>query len=365
MPKRTPLYNEHKKLGAKIIEFAEWEMPVSYSGIIEEHNAVRNSAGLFDISHMGIMTISGKGALELIQKLTTNDASKLADFKAQYSIVCNEGGGAVDDVLVYKLPEEYMVIVNAANAEKDLQWFNAHATEKTSINLEYGKKAMLSLQGPKAELILLDICDINVENFKHNQCVRASISGSNCLVSRTGYTGEDGFEFIMGSQDAEKLWQVLQEKGSSQGLMPCGLGARDSLRLESGLPLYGHEYNEKIGPIEAGYGWAVKFEKGAFIGKEALLKHKESAKQKLVGIKIKEKGIPRQGYSVFKNTSLKERVGEITSGTFSPSLGCGIGLAYLKKDYTIKGLEAFVEIRGKGVAAEVSSLPFYPHKYKK
>ena len=363
MPKRTPLYNEHKKLGAKIIEFAGWEMPVSYSSIIEEHKAVRASAGLFDIGHMGIMTVSGKGALELIQELTTNDASKLPDFKAQYSIVCNEAGGAEDDVLVYKLPQEYMIIVNAANAENDLSWFKSHAAEKAAVRLEYDKKALLSLQGPKAEQILSSLTDI--KSLKHNLCAEGKIDGIECLISRTGYTGEDGFEFLVSASDAEKAWQLILEKGSSEGLLPCGLGARDSLRLEAGLPLYGHEYNEEIGPIEAGYSWAVKFEKGEFVGKEALLARKENLKQALVGIKLKDKGIPRQGYAVFKDPALEEKIGEITSGTFSPSLGYGIGLAYLKKEYTIKGLNVFVEIRGKAAPGEIVSLPFYPHKYKK
>lgn len=363
MLKRTPLYNEHLRLGTKIIEFAGWEMPVSYSSIIEEHKAVRSSAGLFDISHMGIMTVSGKGALELIQELTTNDASKLPDFRAQYSIVCNEEGGAVDDILVYKLPKEYLLIVNAANAEKDLDWFRSRSGGSHNIKLAYGEKALLSLQGPKAEQILA--CLTDAKGLKHTFCTEGKIDGVECLISRTGYTGEDGFEFLVNSSDAVRAWQLILEKGSSEGLLPCGLGARDSLRLEAGLPLYGHEYNEEIGPIEACYSWAVRLDKGDFIGKEALLKRKESPKIKLVGIKMKDKGIPRQGYSVFKDAAFKEKMGEITSGTLSPSLGYGIGLAYLKKEYTIKGLQVFVEIRGKGVAGEIVSLPFYPHKYKK
>ena len=365
MPKRTSLYDQHKKLGAKIIGFAGWEMPVSYSGIIEEHNAVRKGAGLFDISHMGIMMVSGKVALELIQKLTTNDASKLEDFQAQYSIFCNEGGGAVDDVLVYKLPKKYMIIVNAANAEKDLEWFRSHADKNVSINLQYGSNALLSLQGPKSQLILSKICDINLESIKHNRCSKANVAGIPVLLSRTGYTGEDGFEFIFDMDQAEKLWNALLDAGKKEGLLPCGLGARDSLRLEAGLPLYGHEYNEEIGPIESGYGWAVKFEKADFVGKESLLKRKENPKQKLVGIRIKERGIPRAGYSIFEGGSLKRKIGTISSGTMSPSLKYPIGLGFVNPEYSTQGREVFVEIRGKAFAGETVLLPFYKHRYKK
>jgi len=363
MLKRTPLYNAHKNLGAKMVEFAGWEMPVSYSGIIQEHKAVRNSAGLFDISHMGVMMVSGQGSLELIQKLATNDASKLLDCKAQYSILCNDQGGAIDDILVYKLPDKYMVIANAANAQKDLEWFRSHADGNVEVSLEYGKKAFLSLQGPKAENILSSLT--NTKGLKHNLCSEGKIDGIKCLISRTGYTGEDGFEFLVNSSDAEKTWRLILEKGKNEGLLPCGLGARDSLRLEAGLPLYGHEYNEEIGPIEAGYNWAVKFDKGDFIGKEALLKRKETSKINLAGIKLSSGGIPRQGYPIFKDAALTQKAGEITSGTKSPSLGCGIGLAYLEKDYTIVGSDVFVEIRGKAVSGKIVPLPFYPHKYKK
>jgi aminomethyltransferase len=361
MPKRTPLYQEHVKLNAKMVDFAGWEMPVSYSGIIEEHLAVRNSAGLFDVGHMGIAEISGEGALPFLQKITTNDASKLEEYKAQYSILLNDGGGVIDDVLVFRLPEKYVLVLNASNTEKDLAWLKKNARGK--VKTEHKSKThIISLQGPKSELILSPNCDINLKLLKHNQCSRAMVFENECLVSRTGYTGEGGFELFVPANDAAGLWRSILEAGKPIGLLPCGLGARDSLRIEAALPLYGHEYAEEISPLEAGYGWAVKFDKGAFIGKEALLKRKEKLDRKLVGIVLKERAIPRHGFKVFSDGGMKEAVGEITSGVFSPTLQRSIGMAYIDARRANDGSPVWVAIRNRPFEGTIANLPFYKRK---
>jgi len=358
MSKRTPLYHEHVKLGARMIEFAGWDMPVSYSGIIEEHLAVRNSTGLFDIGHMGIVEISGDGALPFLQKLVTNDASKLQAFRAQYSMLCNEKGGVVDDILVYRLPEKFVVVVNAANTAKALALLNQNADKSVEID-HRTDLCLLSLQGPKSELILSPVCDINLKPLKHNSCSRAKVLEKECLVSRTGYTGEDGFEFFVSTADAAVLWKAFLEKGAT----PCGLGARDSLRIEAGLPLYGHEYSEESTPVEAGYGWAVKLDKGEFTGRNALARQKkEGIGKRLVGISLKEKAIPRSGYKVFSDEGLKNTIGEITSGTYSPLMNKAIAMAYVDPRSASAGSPAWIDIRGRSFAGELVSLPFYKRK---
>lgn len=331
-----------------MVEFAGWEMSLSYKGIIEEHLAVRNSAGIFDISHMGRVKIEGDGALALIQKTTTNDASKLELHQGQYSIICNEGGGVIDDIFVYRLPIHYIIVVNAVNAERDLAWFKKQTRDINISFLEnYG---MLSVQGPKAEKILSKVLDAPLSTLKRNH----TLGWKNIIISRTGYTGEDGFEFIVSNKEIEKLWNSIIEKGAQ----PCGLGARDTLRLEVGYPLYGHEYDEETTPLEAGYSWAVKFDKGDFIGKDALLKQKsEGLSKKLVGIKIEERAIPRAGNLIFdKNLKL---VGKVTSGTFSPTLKKPIALAYLQSESAVLGNKVLIEIRDKKIPAKVVAKTFY------
>ena len=359
MLKRTPLFDDNVALGAKMVGFGGWEMPVSYSGIINEHLAVRSSAGLFDVGHMGIAEISGPGALSFIQNLATNDASKLEIFRAQYSILCNDRGGVVDDILVYRLPDKFILILNASNAEKDLAWLKSHATNNVKIE-HRNDLAMLSLQGPKAELILSGVCDINLAPLKHNDCAQGKVFGKTCAISRTGYTGEDGFELILSSQDCRAVWEGLLEKGKAFGLLPCGLGARDSLRLEAALPLYGHEYTEGISPLEAGYGWAVKLEKSGFIGKDALSRQKAGGvKKKLVGLELQDRSIPRQGYTVFLDEAMNDNVGEVTSGTFSPFFKKPIGMAYLDSPSAILGSVVWVNIRDKACPGKIVGLPFY------
>lgn len=362
MPKRTSLYQAHVDMGAKMTEFAGWEMPLSYTSIIEEHLAVREAAGLFDIGHMGKIKVEGKGALSLIQKLTTNDASRLEVNQAQYSIICNESGGVIDDILVYRLPEFYMIITNAVNFEKVLSWFLKEKAPNCKIDPLSGW-TMISLQGPKSELILGEICDIHLKSLRRNRCEKGKISETNVLISRTGYTGEDGFEILFDSSAAIELWTNLLKVGGAHGLKLCGLGARDTLRLEAALPLYGHEYTEAITPIEAGYSWAVKFEKEDFVGREALLKVKEQGpKRTLTGIALEEKGVPRAGFEVYLEKDLKENIGSVTSGTFSPTLNKGIGLCYIDVDKKAPGTEVWIKIRDKGVKGKIVNLPFYKRK---
>ena len=337
--KHTPLYEEHLKLGAKLVPFAGWEMPVSYpAGIIAEHLAIRSKVGIFDIGHMGVIDLSGKDTLPFIQYVATNDASLLVENECQYSILCNETGGTIDDILVYHLPDRYRLVVNASNTEKVLMHLNEQAKKFNGISIEHRSDlAMQSLQGPQAKSIVPELIGL-----KHNHCAE----WKGLLTSRTGYTGEDGFEFFVPREKAVEVWRSFIE----QKIPPCGLGARDTLRLEAGLPLYGHEYNQNISPLEAGYSWAVKFNKPDFIGKGALLKHQ--IERKLVGLKLTEKSVPREGYLVKADGKV---VGTITSGTYSPTLKVPVALAYLQKEYAQPGKSVEVEIRHKIYPAVVSA----------
>jgi len=351
MHKKTPLNNQHKVLGAKMVPFAGWEMPVSYKSIIEEHNAVRTSAGIFDISHMGLVKIEGPDALSLIQKITTNDASKLAENQCQYSIICNDHGGTVDDILVYQLPEFYLIVCNASNTEKVLAWLKKHAEPFPAATVSlYDNHCMLSVQGPKAQEIVSKALKVDLSGLKHNHVQWLG----EVTLSRTGYTGEDGIELIASHQEAEKLWQKI----ISRGVPPCGLGARDTLRLEAGYPLYSHEYDEETSPLEAGYAWAVKFDKGDFIGKEALLKEKsEGLRKMLIGLEVEGKGIAREGNSIVD--SEKSKIGSVTSGTFSPTLKKPIALSYVSPKEAIIGNQVQVDIRGNIVPAKIVAKTFY------
>lgn len=352
MPKRTPLYDNHVTLGAKMVPFAGWEMPVSYISIIEEHNAVRNSVGIFDIGHMGLIKIEGEEALALIQETTTNDASNLSLHQCQYSILCNEGGGTVDDILVYRLPMLYLIVCNAGNTDKVLAWLKKHAQEfkHASVSL-YENYCMLSIQGPDAGKTVSKVLNVSLGDLKRNH----TLWWRDIIVSRTGYTGEDGLELIIAKKEAEKTWNAfIKEK-----VQPCGLGARDTLRLEAGFPLYGHEYDEETSPIEAGYNWAVKFDKGEFIGRAVLLKQKEKGiSKKLVGLDLEGRAIPREGCLIFDSAG-KKGVGKVTSGTFSPTFKKPIALAYLSTFEAVIGNTVKVEIRGKKVTAKVVAKTFY------
>lgn len=355
--KRTPLFPIYKD-EAKLVPFGGWEMPVQFTGIKAEHEAVRTKAGLFDVSHMGELVISGPDALDLIQRLLSNDASKLQTGQIQYSIMCYPDGGTVDDLVVYKREEDYLLVANAANLEKDLEWIEKHATGNVTIRDISDETALLALQGPLAETVLQGLTETDlsaIRFFRFQEDVE--IGGIRTMVSRSGYTGEDGFEIYLSPEDAPTLWKKILEEGKPKGVVPCGLGARDTLRFEARLPLYGNELSASITPIEAGLGFAVKPEKGAFIGHEVLTKQKkEGPPRKLVGIEMIGRGIPRSHYPVYVG---EEEVGEITSGTHSPTLKKSIGLALIRAEHAALGNEVIVDIRGKRVAAQIVKTPFY------
>ncbi len=364
--KKTPLFDVYPRYGGKIIDFAGWALPVQYQGIIIEHEAVRNAAGLFDVSHMGEVEVKGKDALEFVQNIITNDASTLEDNQALYSPMCYEHGGIVDDILVYKYTEDYFyLVINAGNIDKDFKWIMDH---KDNLDVDIKNISPnvceFAIQGPKAQKILQKIVNIDLEEIKFFYCKRnVKVNNVDCMVSRTGYTGEDGFEVFCDAKDGESIWVKLLDIGKDEGLIPVGLGCRDTLRFEVNLPLYGNELTEDISPLEAGIGFFVKLNKDKFIGKEALQKQKsEGLKRKIVGFEMKDRGIPRHGYKVQVN---EQEIGFVTTGYKSPSLAKNIGLALIKADYAKMGESIEIVIRNKGVKAEIVDKKFYKKNYKK
>ena len=359
--KKTPLFEMHLKYGGKIVDFGGWALPVQFSGIIEEHRAVRTAAGLFDVYHMGEIDVKGPAALALVQKLITNDASKLAKNQVLYTPMCYENGTVVDDLLVYRLGDgHFYLVVNAANTDKDYAWIREQAKAFDNVLVENlsDSTAQLALQGPKAEAILQKLTRIDLAGIKYYWCLpNVEVAGSKCLVSRTGYTGEDGFEIYSESEDAPKLWEIILETGDEDGLIPVGLGARDTLRFEARLPLYGHEIDEKTTPIEAGLGIFVKLDKPAFNGREVLARQKaEGMTKKLAGFEMVDRGIPRAGYPIAKEG---REVGYVTTGSFAPTLEKNIGLGFVPLELAKIGEEIEVVIRGKGVKAQIVKTPFY------
>jgi aminomethyltransferase len=359
--KRTPLFEVYKEYGGKTIDFGGWELPVQFSSIKEEHEAVRTRAGLFDVSHMGEVEVKGKDGLSYLQKMVTNDVSKLKIGGAQYTAMCYENGGTVDDLLIYMLGENhYLLVINASNIEKDYAWLEEHVEGDVQLKNLSETTAQLALQGPAALNVLqklagdTDLSGIGV--FKFQQEV--DLNGKKALISRTGYTGEDGFEIYCAAGDAAEFWHEILSAGKNEGVLPCGLGARDTLRFEATLPLYGQELSSDISPLEAGIGFAVKLNKEAdFLGKEALIKQKEQGlPRKVVGIEMIDRGIPRHGYPVFIG---EQPIGEVTTGTQSPTLKKSIGLALIQTAYTKLDQEVEVEIRGKRLKAKVVPTPFY------
>ncbi len=360
--KRTPLFDVYKNHGAKVIDFGGWALPVQFSSILEEHQTVRTKAGLFDVSHMGEVLIEGRDAETYINTLVTNDVTKLHINQAQYTAMCYSDGGTVDDLLVYKLEDHrFLLVINAANIEKDLNWMAQHVTAEVNITNISNEVAQLAIQGPKAESILQKITELDLSTigfFRFEQDV--NLNGiSEVLVSRTGYTGEDGFELYLASDKAKELWKLLLKVGEEDGLKPCGLGARDTLRFEACLALYGQELTKEINPIEAGIGFAVKTNKESeFIGKAALVNEKIiGLRRKIVGIELEGRGIPRHGYKVF--TQWEEEIGFITSGTHSPTLKKSLGLAFVSAKYGEVGTRLKVQVRNKLVDAVVVPTPFY------
>lgn len=359
-PSRTPLYDEHLALGAKMVPFAGFEMPIQYpTGIRAEHAAVREAAGLFDVSHMGEFVFEGPGALDLVQRVTVNDASRLAVGQAQYSALCDESGGVLDDILVYRTGESsFLMVVNAANRASDLEWIRRHA-EGFDARLEDRSDdyALLALQGPRAARVLSAVTDLDLDGIGYFRFARGPVAEAEALVARTGYTGEDGFEIYLPAASGAAVWRALLEAGEPFGLLPAGLGARDSLRLEVGYPLYGSDLDTEHTALEGGLGWAVKLDKGDFLGREALARQKEEGvPRRLTGVVLSGKGFPRPGYEVLHDG---EVVGTLTSGTLSPSLGEGIGLAYLPTELAAEDTEVAIRIRDRDVPGRVRRPPFY------
>ncbi|GAV23356.1 glycine cleavage system aminomethyltransferase GcvT [Carboxydothermus pertinax] len=352
--KRTPLFEEHLKLGAKMVPFGGWEMPVQYTGILEEHMAVRTDVGMFDVSHMGEIEILGSRAEEFVNYLITNDASRLNPGEVIYTTMCYPNGGTVDDLLAYKYSNDhYLLVVNASNKDKDFAYIIEHKWEDVTVTDLSDQTAEIALQGPRAQEVLQKLTSFDLNRIKYFGFVEIEVAGIPCLVSRTGYTGEDGFEIYFTPIHAAKIWNELL----SLGVKPAGLGARDTLRFEACLPLYGHELSAEITPLEAGLGWAVKFTKEDFLGKEALLAQKNAGlKRKIVGLEMIGAGIPRQGYEIVFN---QRGVGFVTSGTFAPYFKKNLALAMVDIDAAEIGTELEVIIRGKGVRARVVPKPFY------
>ena len=355
---RTPLYDKHMALGARMTEFGGWEMPVWYDGIPAEHEAVRTSVGLFDVSHMGEFVVHGSGALDFLRRVLTNDALDLAENEAQYTLLPNLHGGTVDDLLCYKLGDRaYLLVVNAGNIEKDFAWLEALREPSVKLDDRSADKALLALQGPQAAAVLETLTALDVRGLAYYHFDRGAIAGIQSLVSRTGYTGEDGFEIMTESADAEAMWDALLAAGGQHGIRPAGLGARDSLRLEVAFPLYGHELDDDTSGIEAGLGRFVRLDKPALVGLDRLRRDKEEGPAKrLVGLEITERGIARQGCTVHHGDST---VGVVTSGTMSPSLDKAIALAYVRPDLVKAGTELEVAIRDRRARAVVVKRPFY------
>lgn len=364
--KKTALFEKHQALGAKIVPFAGYEMPVSYAGIKKEHQCVREKVGVFDVSHMGEFILKGKGALDLIQKVTSNDASKLEIGDVQYSCFPNDKGGIVDDLLVYRLAEDkcsegeraYMLVVNASNIEKDWNWINQHNDFEVKLTDISDHTSLLAVQGPKAIEALQGLTDLDLAGMKYYSFAKGQFAGiDNVLISATGYTGAGGFEIYVNNQDAAAVWDAVFEAGAEYGIEPIGLGARDTLRLEMGYCLYGNDINDSTSPIEAGLGWITKLKKGDFIGKEFCVDHKENGiSRKLVGFVVQDKRPARQGYKVVDADG--NEIGEVTSGTVSPTLGVPVGLAYVKKEFSKKETSIYIDIRGKHFEAKVTRPPF-------
>ncbi len=360
--KKTPLYDEHRARGGKLIDFGGWAMPVQYkTGIIKEHTAVREAAGLFDVSHMGEALIHGDGAGEAVQRLITNDAGKLRDGGAIYTVLCTPSGGIVDDCIVYrKTSSEYWIVLNAANTDKDLAWLREHIPAGVEVEDRSDATALIAIQGPRAVAIADALADSDLASIAKFGHADANLAGVPCMAARTGYTGEDGFELACPADRAAELWRALLDEGEGAGLVPVGLGARDTLRLEARLLLYGNDIDENTSPYEAGLGWVVKLDKGEFIGREALAAQKaEGVARKLVGFRVSGRSTPRTGYAIVDRERDGDPViGEVTSGGPGISVGGPIGLGYVPAAYARSGTPITIDCRGKDVPAEVVKGPF-------
>jgi aminomethyltransferase len=355
--KTTPLYEEHVKAGARIVPFAGYLMPLEYSGIIEEHRAVREAAGLFDLSHMGEFRVVGGDAASRIDRLVTNDVRGLEVYQVRYTPMCYPDGGIVDDLLVYRFPDHLMLVVNAANIDKDLTWICDHVDGGTRVTDESDQVALIAIQGPLAESILQPLTPLDLPSIAYYHFAEGQVAGSQATVSRTGYTGEDGFELYLAPQDAAPVWEALLAAGAPRGLRPIGLGARDTLRLEAGYMLYGNDIDQSTNPLEAGLGWTVKLGEHDFIGRDALERLKaEGLGRRMVALEMLDRRIPRPHFPVYVDG---RRAGELTSGTFSPTLNKGVGLGYLESGYAKTGTQVEIEIRNERHPARIVRKPLY------
>ncbi|WP_029038700.1 glycine cleavage system aminomethyltransferase GcvT [Salinimicrobium xinjiangense] len=357
--KSTALSATHIELGAKMVPFAGYNMPVSYEGVNAEHETVRKAVGVFDVSHMGEFLITGEHALELIQKISSNDASKLTDGKAQYSCMPNTTGGIVDDLIIYRFNEEkYLLVVNASNIEKDWNWISQHNTMDATMRDLSDEYSLLAIQGPKAAEAMQALTEVNLSEIKFYTFEVAPFAGvENVIISATGYTGSGGFEIYCRNEDAQRIWDRVFEAGADYGIKPIGLAARDTLRLEMGFCLYGNDIDDTTSPIEAGLGWITKFTKD-FVNSEALKEEKEQGpKRKLIGFELEERGIPRHGYEIVDDNG--KVIGNVTSGTMSPSLEKGIGMGYVTTEFATPGSKINIQIRKKALPAKVVKMPFY------
>ena len=364
--KKTILNEWHRSQKAVMVDFGGWDMPVSYTTLSEEHRAVRTAAGLFDISHMGQVMVRGPRALEFLQKITTNDVAALGPGRMQYSLLPAEDGTLHDDIIVSKLAEDegaYFIVVNASNTDNDVAWMKKQA-EPFEASVEYMPGcSMFALQGPKSDAILQPLTSENLESLRYYHLVRGEIAGAPVILSRSGYTGEDGFEICLRDEDAPAVWERICAEGKAHGMLPIGLGARNTLRLEMAYALYGHEISRETLPYEAGLGWVVKPAKGDFIGKDKMLAAKDQTGRKLAGFEMIERGVARDGYGVLDATGL--RIGHVTSASPSPSSGKNVGLAYVPTALSAPGSEIYIDIRGKGVKALVVKTPFVPSHVRK
>ncbi len=356
-PLQTSLFDWHKAHGGRIVEFGGWAMPVQYTTIVDEHNTVRNSVGLFDIGHMGRLSFSGDGALDWLEHVTTNHVAKLVPGQIQYSLMVNDDGGVIDDILVYRTGDSYSMVCNASNRLKVIAQLEVHRHKfDAMVNDLTPTTAMIAVQGPRALATAQAIVDINLGDISYYYATACTILGQPGLVSRTGYTGEDGVELIVPSDGADALWNALLSSGHSWGIKPCGLGARDTLRFEAGMPLYGHEMDETVDPYSAGLGWAIKLKKGHFVGRDALRIAKDDTTKTRVGLRLNSKRIARQGCEVKLDG---KPVGVVTSGTFAPTLGETLAMAIVTKSAHQVGTNLTVDVRGTEIPATVVPLPFY------
>ncbi len=358
--KKTSFYNKHVEYGAKIVPFAGYLMPIQYTGIIDEHLTVRNNVGVFDVSHMGEFLVTGENAENFLNNLTVNNVEKLEVGQIQYSAMCYPDGGIVDDLLVYKFKDYYLMVVNASNIEKDYAWALENLMDNVELKNISENTALLAVQGPQSFKTLQKLTEVNLSEIPFYHFKEDKLAGEKLIISRTGYTGEMGFELYHNPKDSEKLWNEIFKAGEEFGIKPVGLGCRDTLRLEMKYALYGNDIDKTTNPLEAGLGWITKLKKNGFIGQEALQQIKEQGlKRRNVAFELTERGIPRQGYKIFKDG---EEIGNVTSGTMSPSLKKGIGTGYVAKAFQKSGTEIEIEMRGKFVKAVIVKPPFVPSR---